>query len=82
MLFGEKMVMSVCFDNLKFCLQFLCPALGDRSHHQVLRKILQRRTNMFNSVIPEDGLCGYIEWWRTQKRSKKRNSICQCLCLS
>jgi hypothetical protein len=28
------MVMSVGFDNVKFFGQFLCPALGDRSHHQ------------------------------------------------
>jgi hypothetical protein len=32
----KRMVMSVGFDNLKFFGQFLCPALGDRSHYQSL----------------------------------------------
>jgi hypothetical protein len=32
------MVMSVGFENLKFVGQFLCPALGDRSH-QVLKEL-------------------------------------------
>jgi hypothetical protein len=29
--------LSVGFDNLKFVWQFLCPALGDKSHHQPLK---------------------------------------------
>jgi hypothetical protein len=33
----QWMVMSVGFDNLKYFGQFLCPALGDRSHHQSLK---------------------------------------------
>jgi hypothetical protein len=34
---SQWMVMSLCFDNLKFVGQFLCPALGDRRHHQFLQ---------------------------------------------
>jgi hypothetical protein len=33
----QWMFMSLYFDNLKLFGQFLCPALGDRSHHQSLR---------------------------------------------
>jgi hypothetical protein len=32
----QWIVMSVGFDNLKYFGQFLCPALGDRSHYQPL----------------------------------------------
>jgi hypothetical protein len=31
-----RALMSVCFDNLKFWGQFLCPSLRDGSHHQSL----------------------------------------------
>jgi hypothetical protein len=37
------MVMSACFNNLNLFGQFLCPGLGDRSHHQSLKSYNQQQ---------------------------------------
>jgi hypothetical protein len=34
------MVMSVGFDNLKYFGQFLCPAICDRVHHQLIPSLV------------------------------------------
>jgi ribosome biogenesis protein SSF1/2 len=46
------MVMSVSFDNI---WQFLCPALGDRSHHQSVFKPNQIAVNSSHFRLTEIG---------------------------
>jgi hypothetical protein len=43
----QWMVMSVCFDNRKFWVQFLCPTLGDQSHHQSLKNVKNVKNKTF-----------------------------------
>jgi hypothetical protein len=48
---------SVGFDNLNFWGQFLCPAFGDRSHHQSLKN--EGKHSVFKL------LAGAIMFWVT-----------------
>jgi hypothetical protein len=54
------MVMSVCFDDLKLFRQFLYPALGDRSHHQSLKSLINLSFHDFGSVEIENPFNTFI----------------------
>jgi hypothetical protein len=45
------MVMSVGFDNLEYFWQFLCPALGDRSHRQSFKELSQLQVKFLFVLI-------------------------------
>jgi hypothetical protein len=73
----QRMVMSVCFDNLKFVGQFLCPALGDRSRHpiSVLKGLILPVSYFFYTnnwcYISTYSLTARVAIWRSSKNQIK-----------
>jgi hypothetical protein len=60
------MVMSVGFANIQFFGQFLCPALGDRSHHHQKYLICQHTDFGWYQILAGEFITKSFhlaEWW-------------------